>query len=302
MKAAGFLALLLCSAGVSAQVAPMLAFNPAAGTAATPGNVSFPAGMPGAANVNIVVTPSGGSGATTTTLSGCAVAGGTPAAFTVPAGTLSFVGPTTTAQNLGLSCNWTLAVAQTTTLTCAEQAGAGAPVARVWTLSCPAAINIGGTLGYAPAPGALITLPAVVLTNGGESSQSAISVIVTMGSAGQVLTNGSCVVTGANAARFSTTPPTLTFTVPTLTSQNRVVTFAPTLGDLGAADSAVLTAALTCSEVVQGGPTTQRFWPLSGTVVRGVTPAIVPSNHPWSLLLLGSALALSTVLVLRRVR
>lgn len=255
------------------NVPPTITYNPAPGA-----TVALPAGTPGAASTNITATPSGGAGATapgnTTTVSACAISADTGGTFTAPAGTLTFTGATTAVQNLAVGCTRILAVANTATLTCQETRGAAAAVPRVWPLSCPAGVNIAGpNLTYVPAPAATVTAPAVTLPSATVSSSTNIVVTPAGGAGGGVTTNGACTITGPNAARFATTPATLTFTNPTTTAQNRVVTFTPTIADLGAGNNATLTATLTCSEVIQNGATTPRVWPLSGTVNRSVASA-----------------------------
>ena len=88
--------------GTVGNTPPTLSYNPAS-------SVNFPAGLSGATvNASIVVTPSGGAGsgaAATTTVNACAISGAGAAAFGAISGQpLSFVGSTTTAANLGLSC------------------------------------------------------------------------------------------------------------------------------------------------------------------------------------------------------
>lgn len=113
----------------------------------------------------IVATPSGGSGsgaAATTTVGACTISGGGAAFPTTNIAQLSFVGSTTTPQNLVLPNCVPQAAAVNATLTCPETAGAGAAVNRVWTLNCPAAAPAGTppTLTYSPAAGSSTNVAA----------------------------------------------------------------------------------------------------------------------------------------------
>jgi hypothetical protein len=113
----------------------------------------------------IVATPSAGAGsgaAATTTVGACTISGGGAAFPTTNIAQLSFVGSTTTPQNLVLPNCVPQAAAVNATLTCPETAGAGAAVNRVWTLNCPAAAPAGTppTLTYAPAAGSSTNVAA----------------------------------------------------------------------------------------------------------------------------------------------
>ena len=113
----------------------------------------------------IVATPSAGSGsgaAATTTVGACTISGGGAAFPTTNINQLSFVGNTTTPQNLVLPNCVPQMAATNATLTCPETAGAGAAVNRVWTLTCPAAAPAGTppTLTYSPAAGSSTNVAA----------------------------------------------------------------------------------------------------------------------------------------------
>jgi len=142
--------------------APTITYAPAPGATVN---------LPGGAG-SIVATPSGGAGAATTTVSGCSIGNVVgPATFGSVAGVnLSFVGPTTTPQNINLTCAQG-GTATTADLTCDES---GTP--RVWPLSCPASGPAGTppALNYIPAPGSQVsfvgapgtTINAVIAVNG----------------------------------------------------------------------------------------------------------------------------------------
>lgn len=263
-----------CPAGTVAAVAPTVAYAPTTGS-----NLSFSGvtsvGTTGTAS--IVATPSGGSGsgaAATTTVNGCTLGGANPGAFASVAGVnLSFVGSTTTPQTIGLGCTSAL-TAQTATLSCNETQGAGAAVARSWSLSCPA-----GTLQpltSAPAGGSTINLPATLL-----GSTSTLSLQFTNPNpAGVAVT-----CTLAPTTPFSVTPGT--FTVPANGSISTVISLQSTTPSSYA-------ATLTCTAA--GGQTL--VYNLTGAVVSGLA---VPVNDPRSLLML-ALLTLAIGLVSVRVR
>ena len=123
---------LTCPAAANAP--PALAFNPAAG-----GTINYAA--TGAAGP-IAVTPSGGFGSgapATTTLSECSITNGGAAFPTTTVASLSFIGASTTAQNLNLPNCARQATAVNATLNCVERQAALTQVNRSWTLNCPAA-------------------------------------------------------------------------------------------------------------------------------------------------------------------
>ena len=141
----------------AANVAPALAYAPA------PGPITMPTvGQGQTANSSIAVTPSLGSGTSTSTVSACAFSAIVGATFTAPAGTLTFTGSGTSAQNLNFSC-----VAPTNgspdgtaTLTCSETIGAGPITPRAWAVTCPDGLPVAApNVTYTPAAGP-ITFPA----------------------------------------------------------------------------------------------------------------------------------------------
>lgn len=235
---------------------PNLTYNPT-----TAAGVTFPSGVAGAANATITATPSGGSGTgadATTTLNNCTASAG----FTITNAPInfSFVGNTTTASTIQLSCTRGGA-AQTGTLSCSEQRAANAAVTRTWNLTCPQAVVISGpTLGYAPAAGGTVAFGNVTIP---ANSVQNIVVTPSGGAGGGTTTLGTCSITGANASEFAlVSTATLTFTAGTATPQNLGVRFTPAL-PVGAK-----TASLSCSEAVQNGATTTRTWTLSGSSVQ----------------------------------
>jgi hypothetical protein len=244
---------------------------PIAGVVTTPPNltyapttaagVTFPSGVAGAAVATITATPSGGSGigaGAATTLNTCTPSAG----FTVTNAPIdfSFVGNATVAQTIQLACTRGVA-AQTGTLACSEQQAAGASVTRTWNLTCPQAVVIAGPpIAYAPAP------PGPVAFGNVTIAANAVSNIVATpsgGAGGGTTTLGACAITGADAAQFAlVSATTLTFTAGTTTPQNLGVRFTPAL------PVGTKIAALACTETVQSGATTIRFWNLTGVSVQ----------------------------------
>lgn len=135
----------------------------------------------------------------------------------------------------------------------------------------------GPSISYAPAAGATAgTGGPVNLPTGPIGGSGTANIVATPsgGTAGGVTTVGSCTVLGVNAPAFTAPPGNLTFTAPTTTPQNLVV------GCTRAATA--LTADLRCTETVQGGATTNRFWVLNcpaGTPVP-VGPTLTYSPVP----------------------
>jgi len=115
-------------------VPPALAFNPTTGSIinyATTGTAP-----------PIAVTPSSGFGSgqpATTTLSECSITNGGAAFPTTTVAQLSFIGASTTAQNLNLPNCVRQSAAVNATLNCVERQGVLTQVNRSWTLNCPAA-------------------------------------------------------------------------------------------------------------------------------------------------------------------
>lgn len=136
---------------------PTINYNPAVGQTIT----YTGAGTGGP----IMATPSGGAGsgaAATTTVGPCVITNGGAAFPTQPSGTLSFVGPTTTTQNIVLPNCVPQAMAVTANLSCPESAGGGNPVARTFSLTCPAAAPaaVPPTLTYNPPNGSTTNVNA----------------------------------------------------------------------------------------------------------------------------------------------
>ena len=131
-----------CTAGsgvcVASNVPPALAYAPTASSTVQFAGVTT---LGSSGTGSITVTPSGGLGTgnpATSTVNGCVFSGSDAGSFSGAAAVnLSFVGPTTTAQSIGLSCTAGSAK-RTATLTCNETIGAGNPVTqRSWPLTCP---------------------------------------------------------------------------------------------------------------------------------------------------------------------
>jgi len=115
-----------------ADVSPNLTYNPPSGGSLGLAGGAMPTGT-------IVVTPSGGTGAASTTVGGCSFAPNT-AVFTITPATLTFVGTTTTPQNFTVGCT-SQAAAVNSVLTCTETQSDGTPgpTARTFNVTCPAA-------------------------------------------------------------------------------------------------------------------------------------------------------------------
>jgi hypothetical protein len=215
----------------------------------------------------IVATPSGGAGsgaAATTTVGACNITGGGAAFPTTTIAQLSFVGPTTTAQNLNLPNCAPQAAAVNATLTCPETQGAGAAVNRVWTLTCPAgAANTAPTVTYNPTAGTTINFPAgaagaatssVTVTSAGGTGTGSVTVNNCTATAGFTVTNAPINLTGtAGGAQI-----------------NGAVNLSCTRG--GAVQNGTLSCTETPTPAVGGSPFT-RSWPL-------VCPAATVANVP----------------------
>ncbi len=182
-----------------ANVPPNLAYSPTTGT-----TVAF-TGVTTVASVgsgSIAVTPSAGDGTgvtATSTVNACTLTGANAASFTgAGAVNLSFVGNTTTAQNISLSCTAGSAT-RNATLTCNETLGSGPAGLRSWPLSCPVG-NAPPQFGYVPTTG------TTVLATGGTGVGSAGALAITP----TVATVGSGTGAAATTA-LSCTAPTAPF-------------------------------------------------------------------------------------------
>lgn len=136
---------------------PTITYNPGTGT-----TINYTGAGTATA---IVATPSGGTGsgaAATTTVGACTISGGGAAFPTTNIAQLSFVGPTTTPQNIVLPNCVPQAAVTNATLTCPESAGGGAATNRVWPVVCPAAAPAGTppTITYNPAAGSTSNVAA----------------------------------------------------------------------------------------------------------------------------------------------
>ena len=180
-------------------VPPNLAYNPTTATTIAFTGVTT---VGSAGTGSVVVTPSGGSGtgvSATSTVNGCAFSGANAANF-AGAGlvNLSFVGNTTTAQNISLSCT-SGSTARNATLTCNETLGSGAATQRSWALSCPVG-SAPPQFGYVPTTGSTVAATGGTLVG----SSGALSIVPSVATAGS----------GSGAAATTTltcTPPTAPF-------------------------------------------------------------------------------------------
>lgn len=260
---------------------PNIAYTPPPGT-----NVPLTGADPSinaTATTDIVATPSGGAGTgapATTTISGCGISGSGASAFGAPPGSLTFVGATTTARDLSLTCTRRAAQADAT-LTCTETQGASGPVARSWPISCPAGTATPPTVSYSPPPGTNIPL-----TGAGTfvNDPASADIVVTPsggsgGGASATTTVAGCSISGTGANAFNAAPGPLNFVGATTTAQNL------TLGC--ARKSAQADATLTCTETMGGGGPITRSWPISCPAGTVVPPTLTYSPPPGSAVTLG---------------
>ena len=220
----------------------------------------------------IVVTPSGGAGAgapATTTLGTCNITGGGAAFPTTTIAQLSFVGPTTTAQNLNLPNCSPQGAAVNATLTCPESRGGVAQPDRVWTLNCPAgAPNTAPTVTYNPAPGPIafpggaagVANSSIAVTSAGGSGTGSVAVNNCVAPAGFTITNAPINLNGTVASQI-----------------NRAINLSCTRG------GAVQNGNLTCSETpTPGGVAVTRTWALTcpAATVAAVPPTLTYNPAP----------------------
>jgi hypothetical protein len=238
-------------------VAPALAYAPATGsTVAFTGVTTI--GTTG--NGTIAATPSGGAGtgaAATTTINTCTLGGTNPGSFAIPTPiNLSFVGNTTTAQNLALTCT-SQQTAQTATLTCNETRGSDAPVQRQWPLNCPAGTPVAPNIAYNPTTGSNIAFTGVTTigTTGNGTIVATPSGGIGTGAAATTTING-CTLGGTNPAAFAGAGAiNLSFVGNTTTAQNLALTCT--------SQQTAQTATLTCNETRGAAAPVQRQWSLS---------------------------------------
>ena len=246
---------LTCPAGTT--VAPTIAYNPATGT---------PVGFTGVTTIgttgngSIAATPSGGLGTgagATTTINTCTLGGTNPGSFAGAAAiNLSFVGNTTTAQNLALTCT-SAATAQAATLTCNETRGTAAPVQRQWPLNCPAGTAVAPTIAYNPNAGSPVNFTGV--TTIGTTGNGTIAATPSGGigtGAGATTTINTCTLGGTNPGSFAGAAAiNLSFVGNTTTPQNLALTCTSA--------ATAQTATLTCNETRGTAAAVQRQWPLN---------------------------------------
>jgi hypothetical protein len=163
----------------AANVAPTLTYAPVPSTPITMPTV----GQGQTSNNSIAVTPSLGSGTSTSTVGNCAFSSVVGAAFTAPTGTLTFAGSTTSAQNLNFSC-----VAPTNgqpdgtaTLTCDQTIGSGAATQVSWPVTCPDGNPVAApSVIYTPAAGP-ITFPQAATLGASTAGAPTINIDITGG-------------------------------------------------------------------------------------------------------------------------
>lgn len=163
----------------AANVAPTLTYNPVPTTPILMPTV----GQGQTSNSSIAVTPSAGSGTSTSTVGNCAFSAVVGATFTAPVGTLTFTGSSTTAQNLNFSC-----VAPTNgqpdgtaTLTCDQTIGGGMPTQVTWPVTCPDGDPVAApSVIYTPAAGP-ITFPQGAAIGSTTAGAPTINIDITGG-------------------------------------------------------------------------------------------------------------------------
>ena len=231
---------------------PALTFNPAAGSTinyATTGIAS-----------PIVVTPSGGIGsgpAGTTTLSECAITGGAAAFPTTSVSPLSFVGASTTAQNLNLPNCVRQSTAVNATLNCVERPGLLTQINRSWTLNCPAAVSpVAPSVTYTPVATSTINFPS----GAAGSASSSIAVSSSGGVAPGTVNVANCIP----PAGFTITNAPINFTGTAGGAQiNGNINLSCTRG------ASLQTGTLSCSETATPGSAVTRNWTLTCPVAAG---------------------------------
>lgn len=214
-----------------ADVSPNLTYNPPSG-----GAITLTAAGANATGV-IAITPAGGTGVATTTVGSCTFAANTASLASSPA-TLTFTGPTTTAQNLNLTCV-RQAAAVTALLTCSETQSDGTPAgaqARTFNVTCPAAVaaDVSPNVAFTPSPLTLTGTGAATGTLTGTPS----------GGTGAATTVATC-ADDAGGPTFTVAPASRTFTGSATTTQTYAI------GCTTAAAAA--SGTITCSQVQSDG-------------------------------------------------
>lgn len=234
----------------AANVAPSLAYLPTTGSTIT----SPAVGQGQNANMLIQVTPSAGSGTSVSTVSGCSFS---PAAgFTAPAGTLTFTGSTTSAQNLAFSCVAPNAGSgnASSTLTCSQTIGAGAPTNVTWPVTCleGAPVSAPGVT-YTPPGGTTITFPAGASIGASVPGSTTVAVDINGGAigggAGPEQTSVSCTATSGFTVTGGSVGP-----IPAVASVGTDTTVNVSCTSAASAQAGTLTCA--ASQVVDGGAPT----------------------------------------------
>lgn len=260
---------LLSAAGASAQTAPNIAYNPAAGSMAAPGAINFGAGPAGNVQTNVILTPSGGNGtgaAATTTVS-CVFrdAQFSPARLTFCGSgvmtSLNFEGATTTPQNLSLCCERPSSGTLSNQVQCAETRGGAAPEMRVWDVSCGAPAEVPPAISSNPAVGTTINVcpsrtASITVTNSGGVGATALSV-------------SNCTVSPAGS-QFTVNPTSLT--VPLGASSNNVLNIV-----LPAGAPVPANANLSCTTNASNAPTGSVSWTLVADTSCNTAPPPPPT-------------------------
>jgi len=253
-----------------AEAPPAIAYNP---TPTTTVNLTGASTLTGqTATANIVATPSGGNGAganNTTLVNTCAITGAGAAAFGAVAGiNLSFVGNTTMAQNIPLSCVRVFNVAQNASLTCQERRGVAAAVAQTWPVVCPAGT---GAAQIAAVPVSGSVLPVIQAAVGTSATNTPNNSLV-LSNPGQLVTDVTCTAPGAP---FFAAP--LAFTLAPGGSQSITITYTP---DTQGTNNGVLT----CTATGLGLAATTLTFNLRGFAISTIAVPTMSEFGRWMLL------------------
>jgi hypothetical protein len=249
---------------VQAVASPSVTYTPAQdpdGTSDATPEVVFPAGGTGTtASSSITFDGTGGTAGQNTVVGPCSISGSGGITINPPFSnvTINSGDPAGDVDGtITLSCTYSGAGPQTNVLSCTEDGSIGAPVTRLWDVSCPQGGSTPPTIAYNPNFGTQINFQGTLA----QVVNQSISVTETaQGQAGSSVVVGNCAITGAGAAAFGP-----------VTGQPITINGGPPSqsGSLGLSctiPAASASATLTCDETTStgvGAPTVaQRTWPL----------------------------------------